>query len=321
MIWTAVTTALLATAVTVAGSVTAIAQTPGQPSGRTAIGVRLEQRSETFDYHFDNPSNFEPGPLVPHSIDQRYEADNTWLFFSASYMFLNAGAFTEIGLTPRITTPGSDIDTFYQPSGDVITSGTRGNVRLRSFSLQQRFDLASWRRLTFGVALAYRRSSMDYLPSDRIVTHSQPPSETREPVAGRETTWSHVVQSGFTAKMAIVSRARWELDVDCQAFPISRARLNISLPDKYPGEIIRTDTFGFGARGGLRVERRWSRYAASIGLTAARVWRYRRATAFREQQLAADFDVRAYLNSRRRASGVSNRRKGQSFFIVRSRHR
>jgi hypothetical protein len=268
------------------------AQAPLVASPSPGIGVRVEHRAERFDYHFDNPSNFEPGPLVPHAIDQRYEADSVWLFVHAAYTFLNAPAFTEIGLTPRITTPGSDIDTFYQPSGDVITSGTRGDVRLRSLSIQQRFDLASWRAVTFGVALGYRRSSMDYLPSDRIVTHTQPPSETREPVAGRETTWSHVIQSGFTARVLLKHGPRWHVASAFAAYPISRARLDVSLPDKYPGEIIRGDTFGFGASGRLAVERRAGRLSTGAGLTVAGVRGYRRTANYDERQFAADVYLR-----------------------------
>ena len=285
---------MLAIGVTIgAGRSTAHAQQPPPSTPATpALGLRIEQRSERFDYHFDNPSNFEPGPLVPHSIDQRYESDNTWLLFSAGYRFLNAPAFTEIGFTPRITTPGSDIDTFYQPSGNVITSGTRGEVRLRSLSIQQRFDLASWRAWTFGVTVAYRRSSMDYLPSDRIVTHSQPPSETREPVAGNETTWSHVVQSGFTAAVQLKRTDRWHAGAAFEAYPISRARLNVSLPDKYPGEIISGDTFGFGLHTRLTVERRWDVLTWGAGLKAARIWGYRDSSSYAEKQLGVDIYFR-----------------------------
>lgn len=268
------------------------AQAPPAGSPGPGVGIRIEQRAERFDYHFDNPSNFEPGPLVPHAIDQRYQADSVWLFVHAAYTFLNAPALTEIGLTPRITTPGSDIDTFYQPSGDVITSGTRGDVRLRSLSVQQRFDLASWRAVTVGVALAYRRSSMDYLPSDRIVTHTQPPTETREPVAGRETTWSHVIQSGFTARVLLKHGPRWHVASAVAAYPISRARLDVSLPDKYPGEVIRGDTFGFGASGHLAIERRWHRASAGAGIRTGGVWSYSDSSKYGEEQIALDVYLR-----------------------------
>jgi hypothetical protein len=269
-----------------------------QPSGQVpvpgapAIGVRVEQRAERFDYHFENPSNFEPGPPVPHAIDQRYEADNTWLFFNAAYRLLGLDAFTEFGLTPRITTPGSDIDTFYQPSGDVITSGTRGDVRMSAFSVQQRLDLASWRAWTFGVAIAYRRSTMDYLPSDRIVTHTQPQSETREPVAGHETTWSHVLQSGLTAAAPLKRTERWFVGATVDAYPISRARLNVSLPEKYPGDVVSGDTFGFGLYPRLVVERRYDALTVGAGLKAARVWGYRDSSNYTERQLGIDVYLR-----------------------------
>jgi hypothetical protein len=283
-----------ALAIVVAGLTGTDVRAQAAPAGSPGpgVGIRIERRAERFDYHFDNPSNFEPGPLVPHAIDQRYEADSVWLFLHAAYTFLNAPAFTEAGLTPRITTPGSDIDTFYQPSGDVITSGTRGDVRLRSVSIEQRFDLASWRAMTFGVALAYRRSSMDYLPSDRIITHTQPPSETREPVAGRETTWSHVLQSGFTASAPLRRDDLWSVSAGVEAYPITRARLNVSLPDKFPGELIRADTFGFGVSARLAIERRWNRASAGAGIRTGGVWSYSDSSKYGEGQVALDVYLR-----------------------------
>ena len=147
------------------------------PDQWPAVAVRVERRTEQFDYHFDNPSNFEPGPLVPHFFEQHYESGNTWLFVQADYSIANTALTTEVGFTPRVTTFASDIDTVFQPSGDVITSGTRGDVRLRSVSIQQHIALLRWRRWRLGVVVGYRRSAVDYLPSDRIVTHSRPPSE------------------------------------------------------------------------------------------------------------------------------------------------
>jgi hypothetical protein len=240
-----------------------------------AIAVRVEQRAERFDYHFDNPSNFEPGPLVPHFFEQRYESGNTWVLVEAAYRIAGTSLTTEVGLTPRITTFGSDIDTFFQPSGDVITSGTRGDVRLRSFALRQRIALSSWRRWTLGVTIGYRRTDMDYLPSDRIVTHRRPPSEVREPVAGNENTWSHVLESGFMAGTAVVIGPRWLVTLDLDALPITRARLNVSLPDKYPGEISRADAFSFGAQARLAAARKSPRLSAGAAITLGGAWGYR----------------------------------------------
>jgi hypothetical protein len=96
--------------------------TPSTSEDRPGIAVRLERRSGRFDYHVDNPSNFNPGPLVPHFFEQRYDTNNTWIFVKGQYRVAGAAAATEVGIAPTLTTAGSDVDTFFEPSGDVITS-------------------------------------------------------------------------------------------------------------------------------------------------------------------------------------------------------
>jgi hypothetical protein len=257
-----------------------------------AVVVRLERRGEWFRFHVDNPSNFESGPLVPHFFEQRYDADNTWVLVKAQYRLAGSAAATEVGFAPAITTAASDIDTFFQPSGDVITSGTRGAVRLQRLSIQQWFEMAAWRAWRLGISAAYRRSEMDFLPSDRIVTRSRPPSETREPVGGDETTWSHVVASGVTASAPLTLAPGWRLLVDLEAMPLTRARLTISLPLKYPGEIIRQDTFSFGARGRAAVERRAGRFGVGAAVTIGGAWGYRASANYRERLLGGEVFMR-----------------------------
>jgi hypothetical protein len=268
------------------------AAVPAAPDDRPGVSVRLERRSGRFDYHVENPSNFNPGPLVPHFFEQRYDADNTWVIVKGHYRLGGSAAATEVGITPPVTTAGSDVDTFFEPSGDVITSGTRGTVRLRMLSIQQWFEMTTWRAWRLGITAAYRRADMDFLPSDRIVTHSQPPSETREPVGGDETTWSHVIASGVTASSGFAVTDRWRLLVDLEAMPLTRARLNISLPLKYPGEIIRQDTFGFGARGRLAAERRSGRWSAGGAVTLGGAWGYQSSARYHERLVGGDVFVR-----------------------------
>jgi hypothetical protein len=256
------------------------------------ITVRVERRAERFTYRVENPSNFEPGPLVPHFFEQIYDADNAWLFVTAQYRLFGEPASTEVGVTPRVTRAGSDVDTFFQPSGDVITSGTRGHVRLESLAIQQRIEMARGRYWALGVTAGYRRSEMDFLPSDRIVTRSLPPSETREPVGGDETTWSHVVESGVTLRAPFDVGGGWRLIVDGEGLPLTRARLTISLPLKYPGELIRQDTFSFGARGRLAVERLTGRVSLGASLTLGGAWGYQSGANYQQRHLGGDVFIR-----------------------------
>jgi hypothetical protein len=266
---------------------------PGRPADdRPGVSVRLETRAERFTFHVENPSNVEPGPLVPHFFEQVYDADNTWLIATAHYRLFGGGASTELGVTPRVTRAGSDVDTFFQPSGEVITSGTRGDVRLRSLAIHQKIEMTRWRGWVVGVTAGYRRSEMDFLPSDRIVTRSQPQTETREPVGGDETTWSHVLESGVTAAAPLDLGGPWRLHVDAAVLPLTRARLTISLPLKYPGELVRQDTFSFGARGRLAVERLGARVSAGAALTLGGAWGYRSTANYQQRQVGGDVFVR-----------------------------
>jgi hypothetical protein len=262
------------------------------PADGPALVLRVERRAERFDYHVENPSNIEPGPLVPHFFEQRYVSTNTWIVVRASYQLAGSRAHTEFGITPRIRTSGSDVDTFFQPSGDVATSGTRGEVHLRSFAIRQWVEMISRGGWTFGATIGYRRSTMDFLPSARIVTHTRPPSETREPVGGDETTWSHVIEWGVTAARTRALSPAWQLTADVEALPVTRARLTVSLPLKYPGELIRQDTFGFGARGRIAVERRVGRLRPGGAVTVGGVGGYRRTARYHERRLGAEVFVR-----------------------------
>jgi hypothetical protein len=258
---------------------------PSSDSGRSAVTFAVEPRDERFDYHFVNDSNFEPGPLVPHSFDQRYDATAPWLVATVQYRVFRAGASTEVGGTPRLMRAGSDIDTFFQPSGDVVTSGTRGRVRLQSFEIRQRFDLATWRLASFGVTLGYRRARADFLPSDRIVTHTRPASETREPVPGHETIWSHVIDSGLTVRLEAPVRGSWHVSAGGDLLPLVRGRLSISLPAKYPGARISADARAFGTAGFVSIERRAGVVAVGGRVTARGVWGYQHETHYHERSV------------------------------------
>jgi hypothetical protein len=193
----------------------------------------------------------------------------------ADYPFLGGRARSSVAVTPEVDATASDIDTFVLSTGDVVTSGTRGGVRWRALAFRQEFDLAAWRGWRFGVTLGYQRARSDFLPADIVVTHTQPPSETRMFTTSRETTWSRRLESGVVIRRLLVSpRERWFVRVDAALLPMTRARLDIELPDKYPGQRLAYETMAFGARGSVTVERRWRRYGAGVEAGYAGAWDY-----------------------------------------------
>ena len=245
----------------------------------------IERRHERYWYHFDNDSAFDTTELVPHYFEQHYDAGRTWLVLTATYRLGEAAASTEIGYSPQVTTFGSDIDTFFQPSGDVVTAGSRGHVFLRSFSVSERLGLATWRGWETGVALGYRRSQAHFPPDDRIITHSQPPSETREFTTARESTVSRVIESGFTTSGRFAIPGGWRLTVRADLLPLTRAKLTVSLPDKYPGQDISAEAQALGVNARVSFERR-GRVNIGAAFDAGGAWGYKKTQSYERRNFA-----------------------------------
>ena len=107
------------------------------PSARaqTEAGVTYELQRDRYVYRFENPSSFDTPAVVPHFFEQTYVGDNHWLLGHIGYGGVRLRGRTRAGLTATVTTRGDDVDTFFQPGGDVVTSGTTGNVSLSSWRL------------------------------------------------------------------------------------------------------------------------------------------------------------------------------------------
>jgi hypothetical protein len=271
------------------------AQSAAPPSQlpRVVFSVGVERRVEHVRYHFTDPSTFDTTALVPHFFEQAYDASNTWISIAADYRLAGAAARTEVALTPRVTTSGSDLDTFFDPSGDVIVSGTNGLVSLGSLAVADRFGITSWRGWTIGITVGYRRSRADFPPDFVIVTHTIPPSTTRMFTTDRETTTSQVVESGFTGAAGWRLGGAWRLNAWVDALPITRGLLTISLPDKYPGQDTTAAATAFGARGRLAIERAFRGVTAGAGATVGGVWSYEASSGYRTRSAGVMVYVRA----------------------------
>ena len=262
---------------------------PASPTPTYSPGAGLtfsiEQRHERYWYHFDNDSAFDTTELVPHYFEQHYESGPAWLLLTATYRLGEAAASTEVGYSPEVTTFGSDIDTFFQQGGDVVTAGSRGDVFLQAFSVTERLGLVTWRGWETGVAIGYRRSRARFPPDDRIITHSQPPSETREFTTARETTVSRVIESGFTTSGRFAMSGGWRLTVRADLLPLTRAKLSISLPDKYPGEDISAEAQALDANVRVSFERR-GRVNVGAAIDAGGAWGYKKTQSYGRRNFA-----------------------------------
>jgi hypothetical protein len=244
------------------------------------ITAGAEPRIDRYRYRFDNPSSLNTGELVPHFFEQRYEADQVWLRLGARYRINGRPAMTEVGVTPRTHTRGSDIDTFFQPSGDVVTSGTDGPITLRSLSVTQRAGLGRRAGWDFGVSFTYRRDRADFMPDDRVVTHTQPESVTRTFITDRETTVSQVFSFGADASRTRELGGQTRLTVSASFHPLASARLLIQLPDKYPGRDLNYAAVASIASARVELERRISRWVLGVALDAGGGWKYRQTASY-----------------------------------------
>ena len=204
-----------------------------QQAEGTQITVAYERTRDRFHYRFENPSTFDTVELVPHEFTQTYWADNGWLVMRA-----RLGRFeTEAAATPSRSTRGDDFDTFFQPSGDVVVSGTTGGISMRSWRVRQSMGIGRKAGIDWTIAYGYRSDHSDFHPGLKSISHTRPPSSESFMVFTRETTTSRTY-GGDIGMARTWRQGRWRITAEGRAAPIGNGRLSIELPDKYPGQTL-----------------------------------------------------------------------------------
>lgn len=256
-----------------------------QTGGAVEVTTGIERRDYT--YRFENDSSFDTPFLVPHFFEQHYEVTGPALGVRARYALFGHAWSTAVTLTPERRAFGSDFDTFFQPGGDIATSGTAGDVDLAGFGIEQTFGFVTRDEWEIGFRVAWRRDRADFLPADRVVTHTQPPSETREWTTDRERTVSRTLESGLTARWRPALTGPWALDITAHASPTVHTRLLTQLPDKYPGRDIVFDALAWSAGAEASLARRIGRVRAGVWMSMERAGSYRQSARFERTVLAA----------------------------------
>jgi hypothetical protein len=203
----------------------------------TSVTIAVEPRVESLRYRFENPSRFDTVELVPHFFEQTYDTDHLWVRATVQFKLSGVGWRIEGGATPAATRRADDFDTFYQPDGNVVTTGTTGNATAQAWALSGRAMMAQWRGVSIGLEYEYRRDRALFHDGDGITTMSRPPTETHRLVTTRETTVSQVHSIGWIGE-ARRRRGRNVLTLTASATPVALARLTVDLPDKYPGQVL-----------------------------------------------------------------------------------
>jgi hypothetical protein len=256
------------------------------------IGLTFAPRRGTLQYHFDNRSAFDASGLVPHYFEQHYDTGGPWFGLHAAYAFRVLQGRTELAIAPVRTARGADFDTFFLPSGDIATTGTDGDVSLRALAFSQMFRLAGSSTASIGMIVTIDRSRAEFAPAFRVVTHSQPASETRTFITDRETTTSTSLGVGVTGSRQWTPGGRVQMRVEGALLPTIRARLLTQLPDKYPGIDIIFVARAYGMRGRLEVARPVGPVSVVLTTEGAFTRGYQRTADYRQRYLSVGVGVR-----------------------------
>lgn len=228
------------------------------------VAISIEPRIESLRYRFENPSSFDTAELVPHFFEQTYDTDNLWAGASTRYRLFGLDAETSLAFTPSVTAQADDLDTFFQPDGNVVVSGTLGNASLRAWRVGQRVVIDRTPRFEYGIGYGYRRDTARFHDGTRITRTTSPPSDRHEIVTTREFVVSQVHEARWFARW---SPERSPLSITAEGVPFAIGRLAVELPDKYPGRTLIFSSRVAILRG--EVASRWTIGAMDLELAAA----------------------------------------------------
>lgn len=275
---------LLSLAIAAAAAPVAAQVAPG-PAWRFSVGY--EGHLDRLRYTFENASSFSTDFLVPHSFTQSYAARSPWIVGAIRYPIRRDRFATEFGFAPERRTGGSDFDTFYNPDNDVIVYGTDGDVRLQSFRVAQ-WSEATVFGLPWRLGYRFRRDRSQFLPTDRIVTHTNPASEERSPTFGCEITISEVHAIPIDVTRDVRPGSPWQVRVSGTVSPLVWGRLTTILPDKYDRNIVfSAKAAGYG--GAIEVRRAIAGWTLNLGVRYERTQSYSaaRQIALQEFRISA----------------------------------
>ena len=210
---------------------------PASAQEPTGISIAYERTRDRFHYTFKNPSSLGTEELIPHEFTQTYWADNQWLVLRGRFRAGSRALETEVAATPQVSTRGDDYDTFFEPSGNVVVTGTTGGISMRSWRVHQMIELAQNAGVVWSVGYQYRQDRSEFHPGLKSTRTSQPPSFEEFWIYTRETTISR--NYGVIVRPQRTWAAEtWRVTIDADVLPLMTARLTTLLPDKYPGRTI-----------------------------------------------------------------------------------
>ena len=248
----------------------------------------IETRRDRFSYHFTNPSSFDTSALVPHFFEQRYVADNLWAEATLRY-FARVRWETFIGATPQRRATGDDYDTFFEPNGSVVVSGTTGGVLIRSFEVSQRAEVGRAGPVRLSAGYRFRLDRSDFELGHKTVIRNGGLVEAMD-VTTREMTSSQTHEVLFAATASRHLGSEWHVSIGGELAPTTLARLLVQLPDKYPGQdlVFIAKMLTGGAR--VAVTRR-GRWPIELSVEGGHTWHYRSSDWMSRDSIGVRFAV------------------------------
>lgn len=250
---------------------------------QTGFALTVAPRMESLRYRFENPSSFDTTELVPHFFEQTYDTDNVWAGLRARYRLFRLDAETTLGFTPQVTGQADDLDTFFQPDGNIVVSGTLGNASLRAWGANQRLVIGRTATIQYGVGYGYRRDSARYHEGTKITRMSLPPFEHREIVTTREFVTSQVHEAQWFVRW---TPERSPVSLFVEAAPFALGRLAVDLPDKYPGRTLLFSSRTAVLRGEVTTTWAIGRMDLELAATGERSFSYSSTARMRLQGVA-----------------------------------
>jgi hypothetical protein len=257
-------------------STTAAAQT---------FSIGVEAARDRFTYHFENPSSFDTPQLVPHFFEQTYVADNLWLVASLRY---TAGIpwQTSGAATIQRTLPATDYDTFFDPDGTIVVSGTSGDADIRSLRISQRGELGHAGRVAFVGGYTVRFDRANFGVGHKTVARDALVVEAFD-VTTPERTSSLVQEFFFGATVGRAVGTGWRMTLGGEAAPTTTARLAIELPEKYPGQQFVFVATSLTGTAHVTFSRTPGHLPVEISIDTAHAWQYTSENSFTRDRLSA----------------------------------
>ena len=246
----------------------------------TQVLAGLEAQRDRITYHFDNPSSIDTPGLVPHFFEQTYDADNVWLVGRVRYTIGGQRWETFGGATPSRESTGDDYDTFFDPDGTTIVSGTTGGISIASWRIGQRAEVVRFGSASLFAGYRLRADRSNFHLGHKTVTRNGVLVEAGD-VTTREMTSSqlHEILTGLS--FAAPLGRSWELTLDAEAAPIAAGRLLVQLPDKYPGQDLVFLAKVATATGHVTLARRSDTWGVAFVIDAGRTWSYQSSAALK----------------------------------------